>query len=222
MKSAVLWTGGKDCALAHYLAQQDGYEINSLVTFTPASRDFKAHSLKVMELQAAAMGLPLVLVEISEPYDEAYKAGIRSLRDDRSIDTLITGDIAEVDGYPNWIRQCAEGSGVEVLTPLWGACRKDLTDQLLRHGFKVILFCVKEPWLTEDWLGRELTEHSIVELQEIGSQNGLDLCGENGEFHSLVLDSPLFNRSVILSEMTHHKLGEMMWLQAGIVSLAGK
>jgi uncharacterized protein (TIGR00290 family) len=217
-KAAVLWTGGKDCALSFFMAEQKGYEIECLITFVPASRNFKAHSLKVMEHQAVAMNLPIRMVEIAEPYDESYKAAIVRLQNEHSINTLITGDIAEVDELPNWIRQCCKNTTVQVWTPLWESRRKDLTDQLLRNGFKVILSCVKEPWLNESWLGRELTETSVAELQEIGVRNGLDLCGENGEYHTMVLDAPMFKSRIVLDETSHERLDEMIWLKPGKIS----
>lgn len=217
-KAAILWTGGKDCALSFFKARQEGYEIESLITFVPPSRDFKAHSLKVMEHQAAAMSLPIQMIEITEPYDQSYETAIRYLQSEHSITTLVTGDIAEVDGQPNWIRQCCESVGVQVWTPLWGLRRKDLLDQLLRDGFKIILSCVKKPWLNESWLGRELTEESVAELQEIGARNGLDLCGENGEYHTMVLDAPMFQSRIVLDELSCERLDEMTWLKSGKIS----
>lgn len=199
--AAVLWTGGKDCGLAHWEAVEAGHRVTRLVTFAPESREFLSHPLEFMAYQAQAMGLPHQVIPVAEPYRESYVNAIRALAE-QGVDALITGDIAEVDGYPNWIRECSEGSGVQVLTPLWSIDRLTLLRRLLDLRFRVIMSCVKEPWLTAEWLGREITPETMGELQALNRINGIDPCGENGEFHTLVTDSPLFHHALHIASFT--------------------
>jgi diphthamide synthase (EF-2-diphthine--ammonia ligase) len=56
--------------------------------------------------------------------------------------------------------------------------------------------CVKKRWLTESWVGRTLNEPTIAELQIVRERTGLDLCGEEGEYHTLVTDGPQFSRAI--------------------------
>src|SRR3989304_8470090 len=109
--AAVLWTGGKDCSLALYEAKSLGHEVGSLVTFIPREPKFLAHPISFMKYQAEALKLPHYTMEINEPFKESYENAIHSLRERFGIDTLITGDISEVDGNPNWIRGCSKSSG---------------------------------------------------------------------------------------------------------------
>lgn len=220
--AAVLWTGGKDCALAHYEAVLAGHQVSRLVTFAPESGEFLAHPLDFMSHQAEAMALPHCVVPIAEPYKESYVNAIRALGAEHGVDALITGDIAEVDGYPNWIRECSEGSGIEVLTPLWGVDRLSLLRRLLDSRFRVVVSCAKGPWLTADWLGREITQETLNELRSLNRINGLDPCGENGEFHTLVTDSPLFHKSLHIDSFTPESRDSMHTMRIHTVSLRDK
>ena len=101
--SAVLWTGGKDSSLASYEGKLLGYEAGSLVTFVLRGVEFRTHPLGFMRYQADALGIPHYTMEVTEPFEEGYKKAIRSLKEKHGVNTLITGDIAEVRGYPNWI-----------------------------------------------------------------------------------------------------------------------
>lgn len=194
--AAMLWTGGKDSSLALYEAAQSGYHIRCLVTFAPAQPDFLAHPLSVIKMQAQALGLPHHVLTISAPFETSYEAGLRKLHDEMGIQCVITGDIAEVDGNANWIRERCRPLGLHVHTPLWGRDRNTLLQQLLEKGFKVQISCVNTRWLDASWVGRELTESAIAELHVIRGQNGLDLCGEEGEYHTLVIDGPHFTHGI--------------------------
>ncbi len=195
---SVLWTGGKDSALALHQVAAQGCEIRNLVTFAPPNPQFLAHPLPFIRRQAEALNLPHHLIEIHAPYQEGYEQAITSLRENHRIDALVTGDIAEVEGQPNWIRACSRKAGIEVLTPLWGCDRAAVLRTLLDRRFKVIFSCVKKPWFTGAWIGRELDEASFAELVALNRATGMDLCGENGEYHTLVLGGPLLEPEIAI------------------------
>ena len=115
-RAAVLWTGGKDSALALHEAQIAGCSVRCLVTFAPPQPAFLAHPLSIMALQAQALALPHLVWPVREPFADDYEAGVRWLKETRGIDTVITGDIAEVAGHPNWIRERATRLGMDGMT----------------------------------------------------------------------------------------------------------
>ena len=159
--AAMLWTGGKDCSLALYEARRDGYEVRCLVTFAPPNPNFLAHPPAFIKLQAQALALPHHILSINEPFDKSYEVALGRLRDEMGIKTVITGDIAEVNGSPNWIRERSRPVGMKVHTPLWGRDRLALLRQLLDKRFYVIFSCVKTRWLGEaglavSWMKRPL------------------------------------------------------------------
>jgi len=196
--AAVLWTGGKDSSLALYEATLQGFQVERLITFVPTEGRFRAHPLEFLNLQAQALGLPHHTVKIKEPYREAYQEAIAALRERWAIQALVTGDMAEVDGHPNWIRECSADSGITVLTPLWGRGGIELLHRFLSYGFEAIFSCVKAPWLTPDWAGRELDAETLAELSALARDGGFDVCGEQGEYHTLVLDGPCFQKRICI------------------------
>lgn len=194
--AAMLWTGGKDSSLALFEAGQDAYCVRCLVTFAPPQPDFLAHPLGFMKLQAEALGLPHYILAVREPFEESYETHLRQMRNEMGIDVVVTGDIAEVGGSPNWIRERSRPAGMRVHTPLWKRDRNVLLEQLLSHEFEVLFSCVKKRWLTESWIGRGLDERAIADLQVVRERTGLDLCGEEGEYHTLVTNGPQFTRAI--------------------------
>ena len=219
-RASILWTGGKDSALALHEAKLKGYDLVNLVTFAPAGETFRAHPLDFMALQAKALGIPHSIIEIREPFRKSYEDAICTLKKKDGIDILVTGDIAEVDGHPNWIRECSKPSGMEVLTPLWHSDRALLLERLMADGFKVIFSLVKKPWFTEDWVGKPLDNQAMELLHDKMIDIGLDMCGENGEYHTLVLDGPPFKTPIALEQWSMRVDGSLMYIdihKAGLV-----
>ena len=200
---AILWTGGKDSSMALYEAGQNGYCVRCLVTFAPPAKDFLAHPLAFIKMQAQALALPHYVLPITAPFKKSYETSLRRLRDEIGIDCVVTGDIAEVNGNPNWIRERSRPVGMSVHTPLWGRDRNTLLRQLLDRGFKALFSCVKTRVLNEKWIGRELNDSTIAKLHVIRKRTGLDLCGEEGEYHTLVVDGPQFKRGVDIRSNAH-------------------
>ncbi len=220
--AVVLWTGGKDSCLALHEALAGGCQISGLVTFAPPEPQFLAHPVAVMQQQARALGLPHRLLPVEPPHRESYERHIRALREREGVDLLITGDIAEVGGSPNWIRRCAEPAGMPVWTPLWGRDRKTLLDDLLAHRFRVLFSCVKTRWLAADWLGRELDTQAVRDLQTERERSGLDLCGEEGEYHTLVTDAPQFRQWLQFTGCTTRHAEQLAHWHIGGVELVAK
>lgn len=194
--AAMLWTGGKDSSLALYEAGRSGYGVRCLITFAPPEPDFLAHPLAFMKMQAQALALPHYVVPIHEPFEKSYEIALTRLRDETGIRLVITGDIAKVGGQPNWICECCRKTGLGVHIPLWGRDQNILLRQVLDGGFKVFFSCVNTRWLDESWVGRELNNTAVAELQDVRRYTGLDLCGEEGEYHTLVADGPPFTRAI--------------------------
>lgn len=207
--AAVLWTGGKDCNLALHEAVVAGYNVVALVTFIMGDGKFKAHPVEVMRLQAKALGMRYITIPVAEPYKEGYENAIRQLEDEYGIDALVTGDIAEIHGNTNWITDRSKPSGVKVFLPLWYLNREQLLQRIFSLGFKVIFSCVKEPWFSKEWVGKALNEEALQQLRHI---NNLDLCGEQGEYHTLVTDGPGYNSELVIGSFNPVKENELWYM----------
>ncbi len=191
-KAAVLWTGGKDSVLA-FQVSLNLYEIRRLVCFVPVdNRQFYAHPTQLMELQARKIGLPIEFMPISKPYALSYRQQIEKIRDN-GIEVLITGDISTVGGMPNWIDGVAAGL-VDVYKPLWELDRGAILDTLIANQFKVICSLAYKKYFQSTIAGRYLDTKLISELKQLS----IDACGEQGEYHTWVLDAPFFKESIQL------------------------
>jgi diphthine-ammonia ligase len=212
---AVSWTGGKDSSLALYEAQVSGCQVNCLVTFAPPQERFLAHPIAFIRLQAEALGLPHHVINIKEPFERGYENAISSLKEERGINALVTGDIDEVAGHDtNWMVDRGERCGVDVLTPLWHRDRLELLNKVLSLGFRVVISCVKRPWFTEEWLGLELSHDLLERLCELSERTGLDMCGEQGEYHTWVLDGPRFRKSIRIVSFSRHAQDSTMYIHS--------
>ena len=192
MKAAVLWTGGKDSALALHLSS-NLHDIRSLICFVPAdNRQFYAHPTQLMTLQARKIGIPIEFMPISEPYKLSYRAQIKKIRD-AGIEVLITGDISTVGGMPNWIDEVATGL-VDVEKPLWELDRGAILDTFASNPFEVVCSLSYKKHFEPTITGRYLDLELISELRQLP----IDPCGEQGEYHTWVLDAPFFKAPVQL------------------------
>lgn len=221
-KAIVLWSGGKDCNLALQLAKEKGYEIMALVTFHSKSTEFRAHALELMELQSKSLGIPHILLEIQEPFSENYELQLRKLKDQLGITIAVSGDISEIHGNSNWISDRAQAVGMKVFLPLWQMERMEVMNLLLKFNFEILVTLVKSPWLTENFLGRRIDLKLIEEFKALGLENGLDLCGEQGEYHTMVLNGPAYRSPIQLNEFKIIQHEELFHLSEMNLSLGGK
>ncbi len=199
MKTAdVLWTGGKDSCYAAMVAKNEGWTIRRLVLFVPEGEvKFQAHPIKLIQAQAEAMSLPLGLIPVKEPYRQSYVNAISQME---GIDALITGDIDLVDSYPNWIEECvAEAdSPLQVLRPLWQRDRSELLREMLAAGLEIAITHVASQHIPPEWQGRIIDQAIADALDGLSTTCGVDVCGENGEYHTIVLNCPLFSKPISL------------------------
>lgn len=220
---AVSWTGGKDSSLALYEAKMLGSMIDCLITFAPSQEMFLAHPLGFMALQAQALGLPHYVFEVEEPFDVGYEDAISSLKEKRGISTLVTGDIGEVAGHdPDWMVDRCARCGIDLIKPLWHRDRLELLNKLLSLKFNIVFSCVKKPWFTEEWLGLDLSPSSVEQLIEISRRTGLDICGENGEYHTVALDGPQFKKIIRVGSYSKHVADSVMYITLENVRLEGR
>ncbi len=188
----MLWTGGKDSCLAMHRAYDKGIALACLATFVPEDRrQFEAHPTTETRRQAKAMNLDLHFIPVREPYRDSYIRGLTWLRG-LGITSVITGDINYVGGHPNWIEECCKGLDLEVIRPLWQESRLTLMEELLTRGIEARITWINHPSIPLSWKGRVIDSECLTELKHLSRKAGIDLCGENGEYHTMVNCAPLF------------------------------
>ena len=195
------WSGGKDSAMALYeLRRSDCYDIACLLTTVSQEFDRISHHgvrLDLLERQAEALGLPLETVMLPGPAcsNEEYEAIMTQAMQtysERGLETIAFGDIflADIRAYRE--RHLAE-AGMRGLFPLWHRDTAELAQRFLDLGFAARICCIDGRKLTEGFAGRSYDAAFLAALPD-----GVDPCGEYGEFHSFVHDGPDFAQAVAL------------------------
>lgn len=192
MKNAVIsWTGGKDSCLALHLAQEQGLKIVGLVTFVPVGNpEFRAHPQTEMVQQAQRLGLKVHFLEVREPYKESYVEQMKWMKAALGASAIVTGDIDYVGGCANWIVDCAERAGLEIARPLWQRDREWVMNELLSRGIQARISYVSHEAIPPSWKDRVIDRAFLAEMREVCRAHGIDLAGENGEYHTMVIAAP--------------------------------
>jgi uncharacterized protein (TIGR00290 family) len=192
------WSSGKDAALAfHFLRHASDYNVKALLTTINAEADrVFMHGTReaLLEAQAKAMGVPLTKVSLppspdNSLYEAAMKAALEEFRT-HDISIAAYGDIFLQD-----LRQYREEQlarvGFEAIFPLWNIPTTRLIHLLDEADIQAIIVCVDSSKLGPEWLGRTISPELVASLPD-----GVDPCGENGEFHTFVYDAPYFSAPI--------------------------
>ncbi|MBN1366958.1 MAG: diphthine--ammonia ligase [Dehalococcoidales bacterium] len=213
MKVFVSWSGGKDCSYARYLAENSGLEVKYLLNMV--SEDGKlswSHNMpaEILEAQAQAMGVPLIMHRTDQAnYEAEYKKAIGLLKK-QGITGGVFGDI-DFEPHREWVTRVCNDSGVEPMLPLWGLSQDKIMADFVATGHKAMVVVTKAELMGEEWLGRIVDESFIRDLSELRQMKNITACGEAGEYHSLVINGPLFKKKMVIQE-TSKSLREGYWL----------
>lgn len=191
------WSGGKDSALALFHAIEGGASPKCLLTMMiETGGRSRGHGLplSVIESQADAVGVPAITRDTSwHQYEERFKKALEELKG-QGVNLGVFGDI-DLDGHREWVERVTSEMGMDALLPLWKMERRRLLDEFFKNGFKAIIVSVKDGVLDKGFLGRDLTPETVDEMEGLG----IDAAGENGEYHTVVTDGPVFSRPVRLT-----------------------
>jgi len=192
------WSSGKDSALALYkILQNPDYKIECLLTSVNQQyQRISMHGVRVelLHAQAESIGIPLKIMQIPEMptmevYEEVMTETLSELKN-KGITHSVFGDIFLED-----LRQYRENQLAKIdfkgIFPIWKIPTRDLIQEFLSLGFKTIVVCVNEKYLDKSFVGRIIDQDFINDLPE-----NVDVCGENGEFHTFAFDGPIFSKPI--------------------------
>lgn len=169
----------------------------------------RSHGLRpeLVAAQAARLGLRSVTARCAwSTYDAAFTTALRELAAD-GITHVVFGDLV-YPAHREWAEtRCAE-AGLTAVEPLFGTCTSALFDAFVASGAKALMVTVRQPWLDESWLGRPLS----AGMKNVFAARGIDPCGERGEYHTAVVDSPLFSHPVAVTHGEVVRRGECVAL----------
>jgi diphthine-ammonia ligase len=202
------WSGGKESCLACYKALLNGYNVSYLLNvISEDGKRSRAHGISsdLIALQARAMEIPILQVRSSwADYETNLKAAINELKK-KGIEGGVFGDI-DLHEHKEWVDRVCLEVDVESIEPLWGKAPTAILIDFVKTGFKGIVINVKDKWFGEEWLGREVDTQFIDDLPE-----EIHPCGEHGEYHTFVVDGPLFRKRVNITNY-NKKFMNGIWL----------
>jgi len=192
----ISWSGGKETALALYKVMKNpdieaAYLLNMI---TEDGKHSRTHGIEsgLLRLQAEATGIPIIQRRASwKNYEREFKKAISDLKKEGVV-AGVFGDI-DLEEHRNWVERVCEESQIRAILPLWKTKREELLMDFIDSGFKAIVVAARSDCLGLEWLGRKLDEAFIRDIKNV---DGIDICGEAGEYHTFVFFGPVFKNSV--------------------------
>ena len=192
---ALMWSGGKDSALALMRARSRGQDVTRLLNiYDPATDRVRFHATRreLIQAQADAIGLPVVQFGVAwDGYEPAFRTLLAGLKAER-FTGVVFGDIHLAD-VRAWYEDRVRDAGLEHVEPIWGEPPAELVAEFVTGGSRAVITCVDLPKLDETWLGRIIDEQFVRDIRRLP----IDAAGENGEYHSFTYAGPLFNAPVL-------------------------
>lgn len=197
-KAWIAWSSGKDSAWALYEARRSGeYEIaGALTTMTETFGRVAMHAVReeILKRQCEAMGLPQKVVPIPFPcpneiYEACMNAALEQAKTE-SVTHVIFGDLF-LEDIRRYREEKMAGSGIEPVFPLWGRPTNELAREMIAGGLKAQIVCVDPKVLPKELAGRRFDASLLADLPST-----VDPCGERGEFHTCVVNGPIFSREI--------------------------
>ncbi|MBS7610946.1 diphthine--ammonia ligase [Candidatus Bathyarchaeota archaeon] len=190
---AVSWSGGKDSCLACYKAILKGFKISYLLNIVSKENRVMSHGLnpKLMVAQSEVIGIPIIQREATwETYEEVFKETLMELKRE-DIKGAVFGDI-DVQEHKDWVDRICSSVGIIPIEPLWGIDPEQVITDFINAGFKAIVVNVKADLFGEEWLRRRVDKCFLEDLRKLQSKRNIHICGELGEYHTFVVDGPIF------------------------------
>ena len=197
-KALMNWSGGKDSALSlHHILQNNEYKVEYLLTsLNDSFKRVSMHGVReeLLDQQAENIGINLIKLRLAETVSmEEYQEKMAEIMKplvNSGINYSIFGDIFLED-----LRQHREERlqqvGMKGVFPLWKQPSLALLDEFWDLGFKTIVVAINGNNLDKSFCGRILDRDFVKDLPKT-----VDPCGENGEFHTFVFETPYFKKSI--------------------------
>ncbi|HVS96558.1 MAG TPA: diphthine--ammonia ligase [Puia sp.] len=197
---ACSWSGGKDSCYALMKAIARGCAPRALLNMMNENGKIsRSHGLPeyLLRRQAEAIGLPLMAIPTSwNDYQASFIGALQDLKSAHGIDSIVFGDI-DLQEHRDWEEMVCAKAGLDAILPIWKQDRKTLVLEMLDQPIEAMIVSCNDT-MGPDFLGRIIDRSLIAELEAMQ----VDPCGENGEYHTLVVNCPLFSRRIQVPPFT--------------------
>jgi uncharacterized protein (TIGR00290 family) len=201
MKTILSWSSGKDSAWSlHVLRQTPGIEVAGFLTTVNETLDRVAmHGVRrtLLDAQAEAAGVPLHVIPLPSPcpndiYEARMAMFVREAQAD-GVEAIAFGDL-HLEDIRAYRETRLSGTGLKPLFPLWQLDTHDLARRMITSGLRAKITCLDPSKLPRTLAGREFDMEFLRDLPD-----GIDPCGELGEFHTFAYAGPMFARPIAIS-----------------------
>ena len=198
-KAVFNWSGGKDSALAlQKILKENEFEVISLLTtINEETMTSSVHSipLEILSRQADSIGIPLYTVLFAKDlanYDEKILEIVDHFKK-QGVTHFIFGDIFLAD-VKTYRENKLNPLGIEVVEPLWDKSSAEVIEDFLKSGIKTKIIVTQADKLDKTFVGKDLDESTVISFPD-----DIDICGENGEYHTLSYAGGLFKKDIDFS-----------------------
>ncbi|MFJ7979925.1 diphthine--ammonia ligase [Lysinibacillus xylanilyticus] len=204
------FSGGKDSVLALYKAMKVGEAVGLIVMLEEEGERSRSHGMppELIRAQAKSIGLPVYTAAASWiEYEKVFMSLLEKAKN-QGAEVLVTGDL-DMPEHGCWHDKVTKNAGLKLGMPLWEMDHREAVEEFINLGFVTIIVTVNlSLGMREEDLGRTLTYEYIKELEA----RGIDPCGEGGEFHTTVLDGPIFKQPIPVRKCEIIRNGEYAFL----------
>ncbi|MCU0637684.1 MAG: diphthine--ammonia ligase [Methanothrix sp.] len=173
----------------------EGYQVTHLLNFRNIKK-IGSHEInpRIIQAQSEAIGIPLIQTDFFS-YEQEFKNVTLNLQArGKQVDGAVFGHI---ETHKMLVDRICRDLDIDLLLPLWRQNSEKILTEIIDAGFEVFIVSIKDSLLSREWLGRRIDERFINDLSNVN--DSLDPCGENGEFHTIVTDGPIFKKKILIS-----------------------
>ena len=206
------WSGGKDSCFALMETLGKDFQLRALVNMMNENGLIsRSHGLpiSILQQQADAMNVSLITRATSwNKYQDNFIESLEIIANDYDVKAIVFGDI-DLQQHRDWEEMVCSKVGLSAILPLWKIDRKELVMKMLNEGIECMIVSCNTT-MGERFTGRVMTLELVAELEKMG----IDVCGENGEFHTVVINCPLFQHAIRLpaySTILHENYWFLQW-----------
>ncbi|MFP7202670.1 diphthine--ammonia ligase [Lysinibacillus halotolerans] len=204
------FSGGKDSTLALFKAMKAGEAVGLIVMMEEEGKRSRSHGMppEIIRAQASSIGLPIYAAAASWTDYEKVFIGLLEKAKKQGAELLVTGDI-DIPEHGCWHEKVTNDVGLKLGMPLWEMDHREVVEEFIDLGFVSVVVTVNlSLGMREDDLGRTFTHEYVKELEA----RGIDPCGEGGEFHTTVIDGPIFKHPIPVRKCDVIKDGDYAFL----------
>ena len=196
----VLFSGGKDSNLSMFLVK-DKYNFSCLLSIIPSSNDsymYQKPELNLLNAQAECLNLPLLTQKSKsvkekelKDLEQLIKKAIKKYK----IKAIVCGAL-----FSNYQRErvltICNKLQIELIAPLWQMDQEKEIELLLNNNFKFMICKIAALGLDQKYLGKIVSKEDLTDFKKLNTKYGFNIAGEGGEYETIVIDSPMFNKKI--------------------------